>query len=72
VVGHTDTSGSNAYNDKLSVRRAEAVRDALVANGVQSGAISLEGRGESDPLVSTADGVPEERNRRVQGVWIYR
>jgi len=72
VVGHTDTSGSNAYNDALSVRRAEAVRDALVANGVQSGAISLEGRGESDPLVSTADGVPEERNRRVQGVWIYR
>ena len=72
VVGHTDTSGSNAYNDALSVRRAEAVRDELVKNGVVIDAISVEGKGESDPLVSTADGVPEERNRRAQGVWVYR
>jgi OmpA-OmpF porin, OOP family len=72
VVGHTDTSGSNAHNDALSLSRAAAVRDALVANGVMTDSISVEGRGENDPLVSTADGVPEERNRRAQGVWIYR
>ena len=71
VVGHTDRSGSAAYNDALSVRRANAVRDALIANGVSAGAISVEGRGESENLVPTADGVPEERNRRAEGVWIY-
>jgi len=72
VVGHTDRSGSTTYNDALSIRRANSVRDALVNNGVTSGSISVEGRGESDPLVPTDDGVPEERNRRAQGVWIYR
>lgn len=72
VVGHTDSSGSAAYNDALSIRRAEAVRDALAANGVSTDSITIEGRGEGDQLVPTADGVPEERNRRAQGVWIYR
>jgi OOP family OmpA-OmpF porin len=72
VVGHTDSSGSAKHNDALSVRRANAVRDALMGNEVTGNAISIEGRGESDLLVPTADGVPEEQNRRAQGVWIYR
>jgi OOP family OmpA-OmpF porin len=72
VVGHTDTTGSAAHNDALSVRRAEAVRDVLVTNGVTINAITVEGRGQADLLVPTADGVAEERNRRAQGVWIYR
>ncbi len=72
IVGHTDTTGSAAYNEALSVRRAEAVRDALVNNGVTINSVTVEGRGQADQLVSTADGVAEERNRRAQGVWIYR
>ncbi|MFN3231515.1 MAG: OmpA family protein [Alphaproteobacteria bacterium] len=72
VVGHTDTSGSNAYNDRLSMRRANAVRDELARNGIEASTVTVEGRGESDPLVPTADGVREPQNRRAEGIWIYR
>ena len=65
VTGHTDRAGSEDYNDRLSIRRAEAVRDALVARGVSEGDISLAGRGESEPAVATPDGVAEQANRRV-------
>ena len=65
VTGYTDSSGSEEYNTNLSIRRAEAVRDALVARGVAGGAISLAGRGESEQAVPTADGVREAANRRV-------
>lgn len=65
VTGHTDRAGSEEYNDRLSIRRAEAVRDALVARGVGEGNISLAGRGESEPAVATPDGVAEQANRRV-------
>lgn len=65
VTGHTDRAGSEDYNDRLSIRRAEAVRDALVARGVSEGNISLAGRGESEPAVATPDGVAEQANRRV-------
>lgn len=71
IVGHADTSGPNSYNMRLSQRRANAVKAALVSNGVASGSITLEARGEKDPLVSTGDGVREPQNRRAQGVWIY-
>ena len=65
-VGHADRSGSDPYNMALSLRRANAVRDALVREGVPAAAITTAGRGESQPLVQTADGVREPQNRRVE------
>lgn len=64
--GHTDRSGSEAYNMGLSLRRANAVKDALVRAGVRGTDISVVGLGESQPLVRTADGVREAQNRRVE------
>lgn len=72
VIGHADRSGPPAYNDKLSMRRANAVKAELAKNGVDASTITVEGRGESDPLVPTADGVREPQNRRAEGIWIYR
>lgn len=66
VIGHTDTSGSNAYNDKLAVRRANAVKDALAKRGVDVSTIQIEGRGENELLVKTGDDVREPANRRAQ------
>ncbi len=66
VIGHTDTSGQPAYNQKLSVRRADAVKRALIAKGVPAGQISIEGKGETSPLVQTANNVREPSNRRAQ------
>jgi outer membrane protein OmpA-like peptidoglycan-associated protein len=54
ATGHTDTSGPEAYNMALSLRRANAVKDALVREGVPATAIAVIGRGESQPLVQTA------------------
>jgi OOP family OmpA-OmpF porin len=64
VVGHADTSGSAAYNVGLSNRRARTVGDALVAQGVNGGVISLDGKGETALARATADGVREPLNRR--------
>jgi OmpA-OmpF porin, OOP family len=66
ATGHTDTSGPEAYNMALSLRRANAVKDALVRNGVPAAAITVIGRGEQGLLVPTADGVREPQNRRVE------
>jgi OOP family OmpA-OmpF porin len=66
VVGHTDTSGSPAYNQRLSVRRADAVKQALIARGVSAGSITTEGRGENQLLVQTGPNVREPSNRRAQ------
>ena len=66
VVGHTDLSGSPAYNIGLSQRRAAAVERALVAGGVPANAINTSGLGESQPLVPTPDGVREPSNRRAE------
>lgn len=66
ATGHTDTSGSEAYNMALSLRRANTVKDALVKNGVPAQSISVIGRGEASPLVATGDGVREPQNRRVE------
>lgn len=66
VIGHTDTVGSDAYNQQLSERRAKAVEDALVADGVPGGTIEAHGVGKSDLMVPTADGVREQKNRRVE------
>ena len=66
ATGHTDTSGPEAYNMALSLRRANAVKDALVRDGVPAQAITVIGRGEQGLLVQTADGVREPQNRRVE------
>lgn len=65
VRGHTDTSGSAAYNQALSERREQAVAEELISQGVPSSAITGEALGETDLAVPTADGVVEEQNRRV-------
>jgi phospholipid transport system substrate-binding protein len=65
-VGNTDTSGSTDYNIALSIRRADAVRRALIQNGVPAAAIETAGRGQTNLLVTTADGVREPLNRRVE------
>ena len=66
ATGHADRSGPEQYNMALSLRRANAVKDALVREGVPATAIAVVGRGESMPLVQTADGVREPQNRRVE------
>jgi len=66
VTGHTDRAGPEDYNMALSLRRADAVRSALIAGGVAADKITVAGRGESEPAVPTADGVREPKNRRVE------
>jgi OmpA-OmpF porin, OOP family len=66
VTGHADRAGSEAYNMALSLRRADAVRKALIAGGIPADAITVAGRGESEPAVPTPDGVKEQANRRVE------
>jgi OOP family OmpA-OmpF porin len=66
VIGHTDTVGDQTYNQQLSLARARAIRDKLIADGVPAAVISIAGRGELDLLEPTALGVDEPRNRRVE------
>lgn len=66
LVGHTDTSGSQEYNQKLSMKRANVVRDAMVQRGVAPNMLSVNHRGENELLVDTPDGVREPANRRTE------
>jgi outer membrane protein OmpA-like peptidoglycan-associated protein len=66
VIGHTDTVGNDAFNDKLSLERAEKMRELLIGLGVPAQNISAAGRGRRELLVPTADNVNEPRNRRVE------
>ncbi|MEW5729918.1 MAG: OmpA family protein, partial [Pseudomonadota bacterium] len=66
LTGHADRSGTEGFNMKLSMARANAVKDALVRLGVDPAAISVVAKGEKDPLVETKDGMREPRNRRVE------
>jgi outer membrane protein OmpA-like peptidoglycan-associated protein len=65
VIGYADTAGPADYNEELSQRRAEAVADEFMAQGVRRGSIVVEWRGETQLPVPTEDGVPEPQNRRV-------
>jgi len=69
VTGHTDTVGSDAYNMRLSRRRAESVAARLEKDGIPSSEIEIVAKGKRDLLVPTADGVKEPQNRRVQIVY---
>lgn len=66
VDGYTDLSGTPHYNQALSTRRADAVAEELVRDGVSRSEITVQGYGETNPLVPTAQGVREPQNRRVE------
>jgi OOP family OmpA-OmpF porin len=66
VEGHTDSSGSDAYNQSLSERRAASVRDYLVGKGVEGGRLSTAGYGESQPVADNATAEGRALNRRVE------
>lgn len=66
VSGHADRSGSDRYNQALSLRRAQAVAGELERRGISRSEIDIQAFGESRPLVATADGVREPQNRRVE------
>ena len=64
IVGHTDTVGSRAYNQRLSERRALAVKNEMVRAGVDEEQIATIGRNFADPIIPTGPGVREPQNRR--------
>ena len=66
ITGHTDRVGKVEDNDRLSMERAEAIRDVLIKNGLQASFIRTVGRGEREPLIPTPDEQAEPRNRRVE------
>ncbi len=69
LTGHADRSGPAAYNMRLSQRRADAAKAQLVRDGIPASEIVTFAKGETDPLVPTADGVREPQNRRVEIVF---
>jgi outer membrane protein OmpA-like peptidoglycan-associated protein len=69
VTGHTDTVGSDAYNMRLSRRRADSVAARLEKDGISASEIEIVAKGKRDLLVPTKDGVREPQNRRVQIVF---
>jgi outer membrane protein OmpA-like peptidoglycan-associated protein len=66
VNGHTDRQGKSEDNARLSMQRAEFVRDFLITKGVESSMIQVFAHGEGNPIVPTDDEMPEPRNRRVE------
>ncbi|MDP6707343.1 MAG: OmpA family protein [Alphaproteobacteria bacterium] len=68
ISGHADRAGSTELNNKLALERAQAVRERIVAIGVDPARISVSSHGENNPLIPTEDDVAEPRNRRVEVV----
>jgi len=66
AIGHTDSIGSNAYNQKLSVRRANSVKAYLVSKGIEANRIYTEGKGETQPVASNKTKEGRAKNRRVE------
>ena len=66
IVGHTDSSGAEEYNQQLSVRRATTVRDYLATKGVDRNLMSVSGMGETSPVASNATTAGRKANRRVE------
>jgi len=66
VVGHTDSVGTEEYNQQLSVRRANAVKDYMVSEGIDPGIIDVKGMGEAEPVASNDTAEGRAKNRRVE------
>jgi OOP family OmpA-OmpF porin len=66
AIGHTDSVGADAYNQKLSVRRAESVKAYLVSKGVEPNRVYTEGKGEKQPVASNSTKDGRQKNRRVE------
>ena len=66
AVGHTDSVGSDAYNQKLSVRRSEAVKAYLVSKGIEKNRVYTEGKGEKQPVADNKTKEGRAKNRRVE------
>ncbi|RGE45597.1 OmpA family protein [Comamonas testosteroni] len=66
AVGHTDSVGTDAYNQKLSVRRAEAVKAYLVSKGIEKSRVYTEGKGEKQPVADNKTAAGRAQNRRVE------
>jgi OmpA-OmpF porin, OOP family len=66
AVGHTDSDGSDAYNQKLSVARSEAVKSYLTSNGVERNRVYTEGKGEKQPVADNKTKEGKAKNRRVE------
>lgn len=66
IVGHTDNTGTDEHNMDLSVRRAEAVKSYITANGVDASRLSTQGKGESEPIADNATDAGRAQNRRVE------
>src|SRR4029453_5973156 len=66
AVGHTASVGSDAYNQKLSVRRAEAVKSYLVSKGIEKNRVYTEGKGEKQPVADNRTTEGRAKNRRVE------
>jgi OOP family OmpA-OmpF porin len=65
-VGHTDSVGSDAYNQKLSVKRAESVKAYLVTKGIEKNRVYTEGKGEKQPVADNKTAEGRAKNRRVE------
>ena len=66
IIGHTDRTGEDEYNQHLSLQRARAVYDILINNTVRAENVTITYHGEGNPLIPTADNVAEPKNRRVE------
>ena len=66
AVGHTDSVGSDAYNQKLSVQRSEAVKAYLTSKGVEKNRVYTEGKGEKQPVADNKTAEGRAKNRRVE------
>jgi OOP family OmpA-OmpF porin len=66
AVGHTDSIGSNAYNQKLSVKRSESVKAYLVSKGIEKNRVYTEGKGETQPVADNKTSEGRAKNRRVE------
>ena len=66
AVGHADMIGSDGYNQKLSIRRAEAVKDFLTSKGIEKNRVYTEGKGEKSPVADNKTAAGRAKNRRVE------